>query len=207
MSQRDIIKEFHEMQAINPNCGAVYNGNTAVEWYTLYCQAILRCKRLEEQIEEKPGLLDACRTAMEACQQNLVHRQWKDEVVLLTAFDACKKAMMTKDSINKGNEMSGFTDDETLSWIRAKIATTGLLSVTNRDVYGSMHILAADRRGMEAYIRSAKCEHKQGVIANLTAGLHSACDTIDSLDGDSYELRNILECCEKSLEIAENKGN
>ena len=50
---RDIIKESHAMHAINPNCGVVYNGKSAEEWYTLYCQAVLRCKRLEDQIEEK----------------------------------------------------------------------------------------------------------------------------------------------------------
>ncbi len=95
-----------------------------------------------------------------------------------------------------------FTDEETLLWIKGKLAHAGLLSATNRDVYGSMHILASDRQGMEAYIRAYKCDHKQGVIANLTAALHVAVDTIDRLGGDSSDLRSIMEASDTILKAS-----
>ena len=52
---RDINKELHEMHAINPNCGVVYNGKSAVEWYTLYCQEVIKCMRLERQLAKDYG--------------------------------------------------------------------------------------------------------------------------------------------------------
>jgi len=36
---RDIQAELKQLHEVNPNVGVVYNGKTALEWYTLYCQA------------------------------------------------------------------------------------------------------------------------------------------------------------------------
>lgn len=35
---RDIQAELKQLHEVNPNVGVVYNGKTALEWYTLYCQ-------------------------------------------------------------------------------------------------------------------------------------------------------------------------
>lgn len=83
-------------------------------------------------------------------------------------------------------------DEEVLPWIRRKLEVIGLESDTNAKVYGSMHILGSDRRGMEAYMRAFKCEHKQGVIANLTAGLILACDRLENAGLDASDFRKVL---------------
>lgn len=36
---RDIQSELKKLLEVNPNVGVAYNGKTAEEWYTLYCQS------------------------------------------------------------------------------------------------------------------------------------------------------------------------
>jgi len=40
MSQRNLREELRQLQKVSPDCGVVYNGKSAEEWYTLYCQEV-----------------------------------------------------------------------------------------------------------------------------------------------------------------------
>ena len=50
MSQRNLTEELRRLQEVSPNCGVVYNGKSAEEWYTLYCQEVIKCMQLERQL-------------------------------------------------------------------------------------------------------------------------------------------------------------
>lgn len=83
-----------------------------------------------------------------------------------------------------------FTDEETLPWIKNKIAgTTTLKAETNADVYGAMHVLCAEWQGMERYTKAYKCDQKQGLIANLAGDLQRAIDRLEAVGQDCSELR------------------
>lgn len=94
------------------------------------------------------------------------------------------------------------TDEEVLPWIRKKLETIGLKSETNADIYGAMHILGSDRRGMEAYMRAYKCELKQGVIANLTAALHQASDALEHYGLSADDYRTILKNADEFMKAS-----
>ena len=95
--------------------------------------------------------------------------------------------------------MSDFTDEETLPWIKRKLILAGLKAETNSDVYGSMHILASDHHGMNAYTRAYKCQHQQGVIANLMYATHVAIDKLEKFGLDASELKTILQDADRIL--------
>jgi len=86
-----------------------------------------------------------------------------------------------------------FTDEETLPWIKEKIRkTTSHKIETNADLYGVMHCLCSDNRSMEVYIKSYKCEEKQGLIVNLSRGLQEAVERLEGNGENCEELREVL---------------
>jgi len=40
--KRNLQEELRQLQKFSPDCGVVYNGKSAEEWYTLYCQEVRR---------------------------------------------------------------------------------------------------------------------------------------------------------------------
>jgi hypothetical protein len=60
---RDIVAELKQLHEVNPSVGVVYNGKTAEEWYTLYCQAsatkpkINYCEEYAENVKAAVGKL------------------------------------------------------------------------------------------------------------------------------------------------------
>jgi len=47
MSKRNLQEELRQLQKASPDCGVVYNGKSAEEWYTLYCQEVRRNDNME----------------------------------------------------------------------------------------------------------------------------------------------------------------
>lgn len=84
--------------------------------------------------------------------------------------------------MNNNEDIS--TNEETLEWVKRKIKAIGLKADSNRDVYGSMHILDSGYRGMEYYIKSYKCDKKQGLIANLAHNLQEAVTQLEECGKD-----------------------
>jgi hypothetical protein len=86
-----------------------------------------------------------------------------------------------------------FTDEETLPWVKNKIAvTTTLKAETNSELYGAMHILCSEWQGMERYTKAYKCDQKQGLIANLAGDLGRAIDRLEALGQECSEMRATL---------------
>jgi hypothetical protein len=95
-----------------------------------------------------------------------------------------------------------FTDEEALPWVKNKIRMTTSHEIeSNADLYGAMHCLCADHRGMEVYIKAYKCEEKQGVIVNLHRGLSDAIVMLECLAIDCSEFREHLKRAEQFLEL------
>jgi len=91
-------------------------------------------------------------------------------------------------------------DEETLAWVKNKIAiTTGHPVETRSEVYGSMHVLCSGWQGHERYVKAYRCDDKQGMIANLSVGLQQAIDRLEALEQDCGELRTILIECDEIL--------
>lgn len=96
-----------------------------------------------------------------------------------------------------------FTDEETLPWIKRKIqSTTRLNAENNTELYGAMHILCSEFNGMERYVKSYKCDDKQGAIANLYVALQQAIDRIELTGGECSDLRNVLAEVDRKLGIS-----
>jgi len=95
-----------------------------------------------------------------------------------------------------------FTDEETLPWIKRKIqSSTDLKAETNSQLYGAMHVLCADRHGMETYIKAYKCEEKQGLIVNLSRGLQEAVERLEANGENCEELRAVMKKADEILGI------
>jgi len=50
MSKRNLQEELRQLQMASPDCGVVYNGKSAEEWYTLYCQEVRRNDAITNEI-------------------------------------------------------------------------------------------------------------------------------------------------------------
>ena len=92
-------------------------------------------------------------------------------------------------------------NEETLEWVKLKIKAIGLKADTNRDVYGSMHILDSGYRGMEYYIKSYKCDEKQGLIANLAYDLQEAIIKLEECGKDCTGFKNTILKASETLGI------
>lgn len=93
-----------------------------------------------------------------------------------------------------------FTDEETLPWVKDKIRkTTNHTIETNADLYGAIHCLCSDHRGMEIYMKAYKCDEKQGLIVNLHRGLSDAVEILEAIGHDCTDLKEHLTKAEQVL--------
>jgi hypothetical protein len=98
-----------------------------------------------------------------------------------------------------------FTDEEALPWVKEKIRKTTSHEIeTNADLYGAMHCLCSDHRGMEMYIKAYKCDEKQGLIVNLHRGLSDAVEILEAIGHDCTDLREHLSKADQVLGLKTN---
>lgn len=58
MSKRNLQEELLQLQKTSPDCRVVYNGKSAEEWYTLYCQEVRRKDAITNTIVAKKEWTD-----------------------------------------------------------------------------------------------------------------------------------------------------
>lgn len=93
-----------------------------------------------------------------------------DDLMLLAKNDGCIAAAWAHETLLAIAARLRELDEEA-EWVRRKLKLppeTTLLT-TRPSLAGELHVVCADRHGMEAYTRAYKCDDKQGEIARLVA--------------------------------------
>jgi|GEM_PF-3929668 len=84
MSQRNLPEELRQLQMASPDCGVVYNGKSAEEWYTLYCQEVRRNDDITNGIVAKQEWTDGDQARAESwdAQREEIARKLLEDIKL-----------------------------------------------------------------------------------------------------------------------------